>query len=60
MGVGAPARRPQISDTSTWSAPLELAASSAAGLAHLAATPFVIRAITRADRRLLRLLAPRG
>jgi hypothetical protein len=47
---------PQISDTSWWSAPWELTASSAGGLLLLAVTPFVIHTITRADRTLLHLL----
>lgn len=48
---------PQIGDA-TWSAPWQLAASSAAGALCLAATPFVVHAITQADRALLRLLGP--
>ncbi len=51
---------PQIDDTSWWSAPEELAASSLVGFLLLASTPFVIHAIAGADRRLLRLLAARG
>jgi hypothetical protein len=51
---------PQISDSSWWSTPMELAGSSCAGLILLAATPFVIHALTGFDRMLLRLLAAPG
>jgi hypothetical protein len=47
---------PQVTDTDWWSAPWELAASATVGLALLALTPFVIHALTGADRRLLHLL----
>ncbi len=50
---------PQIGDASWWSAPWQLAAASVAGILLLAATPFVIHAVTRADRTLLRLLDAR-
>jgi hypothetical protein len=50
---------PRLEDGSYWSAPWELAASTAAGLLLLAATPYVIHAITRVDRALLRLIDAR-
>lgn len=53
-----PHNGPDLGD-SYWSAPQELAASSLVGLLLLAATPWVIHAITRADRALLRLLGSR-
>jgi hypothetical protein len=47
---------PHIIGNSWWSAPWELAASSACGLLLLAAAPFVIHALTRADLAVLQLL----
>jgi hypothetical protein len=50
---------PQVGDGSWWSAPWELAAASTCGVLLLAATPFVVRALTGIDRALLRLLDAR-
>jgi hypothetical protein len=51
-----PHHGPRMLDGSWWSAPWQLATSFAIGLVLVAATPFVIHAITRADRALLRLI----